>query len=273
MSVYERSTADGNIALELVCSCSASQFADKGDVLSHITVLGKFVPWLPGSQYFLFQTRKGWLLIGYLPPPQDSRASHPTFWTGTTGVRNQLQKLQWHGHYCFCVSVLHYIAAQSTGLQIPITALTHVSHWLQATQWCISLSTWPMDVWVTQRLTQSIKHVWNLQPHHGLKNTFKPPGRDIFRGRRVEMAFGTNSKPIISTNIWHTGFHCMAILSFPLMLFNFLFVTCRAFHGRSCVPHLLQQYHLGVVQRPGQPGFQPSQLLETWAKVYFNKMT
>lgn len=118
MPVNERCTADGNAALEFVCSCSASQFADKGAVLSHILVLGKFVPWLPGSQSFLSETRKEWISIGYLPPPQDSRASHPHFpCSGTTGVR-QLQKLWWHGHHCFCVSVLHYIPAQSTGLQI-----------------------------------------------------------------------------------------------------------------------------------------------------------
>lgn len=76
------------------------------------------------------------------------------------------------------------------------------------------------------------------------------------------MAFGTNSKPIFSANIWLAGFHCMAMLSLPVMLFYFLFVTCRAFHKRSCVPYLLQLYNLGVISRPGQSGFQPSQLLE-----------
>lgn len=34
------------------------------------------------------------------------------------------------------------------------------------------------------------------------------------------MPFGTKSKPIFPTNTWLTGFHCMAILSFPLMLFT-----------------------------------------------------
>lgn len=62
------------------------------------------------------------------------------------------------------------------------------------------------------------------------------------------MAFGINPECIFSTNIWLTGFRCVAILSFPLTLFNFLFVTSSPFQGRSCVPHLLQQYHLGLHQ-------------------------
>lgn len=44
MPVNEGVTADGNEALEFVCSCSATQFADEGYVLSHITVLNKFMP-------------------------------------------------------------------------------------------------------------------------------------------------------------------------------------------------------------------------------------
>lgn len=44
MPVNERSTADGNAALGFVSSCSAREFADEGDVLSHITVLGNFRP-------------------------------------------------------------------------------------------------------------------------------------------------------------------------------------------------------------------------------------
>lgn len=126
-----------------------------------------------------------------------------------------------------------------------------------------------MVVLVTQRLTRSVKHVWNLQPHHAHKNKFEPPVRDIFRRRGVEMGFGTNPERILSTNIWLTRFHCIAILSFPLTVFNFLFVTYNPFQGRSCVPHPLQQYHLGVVSRPGQPSLQPSQLLEGRTKICF----
>lgn len=151
--------------------------------------------------------------VWYLPLPQDSRASHPTLCSGTTGVRKQLQKLWWHGHY-FCVSVLHYIPAQSTGLQIKIIA------WLMFHTGCrlhSDAAHFLPDLCLCK--TDSVnKSCVESTAQHGLKNTFKPPVRDIFRGRRVEMAFGTSSKPIFSTNIWLTGFHCTAILSFLLIL-------------------------------------------------------
>lgn len=77
MPVNEGVTADGNEALEFVCSCSATQFADEGYVLSHITVLNKFMPWLPWLPRFFVLDQEG-VNVSLVSPTTTGQQSFPS---------------------------------------------------------------------------------------------------------------------------------------------------------------------------------------------------